>query len=144
MSSQIKILSDWATVNLRLFRDQFQKDVSIEILPDFSNVEQPEQRKTSKIVEFIDGSDVFDTSSGTFAFILPELKVIPDRFKFKEPPTIEIQDDMITFNEELLSKIRTAFKPATLDFSEECQPFLVYDDYMLFKADQAVCIHLFD
>ena len=51
---------------------------------------------------------------------------------------------MINFNEELLQKIRSAFKPATLDFSEESQPFLVYDDYMLFKADQAVCIHLFE
>ena len=47
---------------------------------------------------------------------------------------------MICFNEELLEKIRLAFKPATLDFAQEQQPFLVYDDYMLFKADQAACI----
>ena len=61
---------------------------------------------------------MFDTSSAVFSFIIPDKKSIPARFHYKEPPTIEIQENMIGFNQELLEKIKLAFKPAALDFSE--------------------------
>ena len=72
----------------------------------------------SRVIEFIDGSDVYDTSSGAFSHLLPHKSSIPKKFQYKEPPTAEFQEEMIGFNEALLEKIRLAFKPATLDFSE--------------------------
>ena len=95
----------------------FQKEISCDIEPDFS--EHKSKKTKSRILEFIDGSDVYDTSSGSFSHLLSHKSSIPAKFQYKEPPTPEILDDMIGFNEALLDKIRLAFKPATLDFSEQ-------------------------
>ena len=62
---------------------------------------------------------MFDTSSAVFSYVIPDKKLIPDRFQYKEPPAIDIQENMIGFNQQLLEKIKLAFKPAALDFSEK-------------------------
>ena len=52
--------------------------MSSDIEPDFTD--HKGRKSKTRIIEFTDESDVFDTSSGSFSHLLPCKSYIPEKF----------------------------------------------------------------
>ena len=122
---QLEIFKEWANVVNRKFLKIFQQETQFEIRPCTS------PNALNHILEFEDGSEVYDIAAYSINQLNPIIK-----FTDQNLNTVAAQSYMSHQNDALYQQIHTALKSLRL-------PYFIYDKYMLYKIDQAVCCKLF-
>lgn len=125
-NKQLEIFNEWANVVNRAFLRIFQAETNCEIRPSSAPT------ALDHILEFEDGSEVYDIA----AYSLNQLNPSTINFRDDQLNSLGAQQHMRQLNDQLYEKVKSALESLKL-------PYFIYDKYLLFKIDQAVCCQLF-